>query len=624
VLKATFFGAGAENNNNELMTITISMKQTGLLFSSLLLLLQSAALQAALTDDIRILIDVSGSMVKTDPKNLRVPAMRMVNGLIPTGSRAGVWTFGRYVNMEVKWGKVDDQWRKLADKGVGNIHSRGQFTNIETALSRASASWKKADKKSRRNIILLTDGQVDISKDPAKNLASREKIIKQILPNLVNNGVKVHAIALSGYSDESLLKQIAVKTSGSFEIANSAEDLQRIFLRMFERAARPDTIPLTSDTFSVDKSIQEMTLLIFRKGNKVTRLIQPDGKGISEKQHAANVSWRNDLGYDLVTITKPLAGKWQLDAEMDPDNRVMIVTDLKLEVEAPAAYLTPDASIDLKIELHSKNKKISKKSFLKFVDFSVLHTLDGKSTRRSLQMTESREVADKGVYKFQIPGPLAEGSHELEVSADARIFDRSKRFKFEVQWPVTVDISKGKKPGEFALAIKARKEYIDPQTLSLEVRLKRPDGLQQPLVMALDRQKGIWTSAIMANESDGLHQVLINIKAQSVHGKPVDHSLDSYSVLGAKVQPEATPQDESSGDPESTQIESMAEESESTTTEDSPDLWSTIIILTAVNVILIVVGLGLFIFLRKKKSVPTDLNLLNGNEKDDKKVNIND
>ena len=114
--------------------------------------------------DTRVLIDVSGSMKKNDPDNLRRPALRLLVGLLPQNSRAGVWTFGRYANMEVKWGKVDAQWRKLADQGASKIHSRGQFTNIERALQRATSGWENADPGSRRNLRLLTDGKVDIAK----------------------------------------------------------------------------------------------------------------------------------------------------------------------------------------------------------------------------------------------------------------------------------------------------------------------------------------------------------------------------------------------------------------------------------------------------------------------------
>lgn len=71
--------------------------------------------------DFRVVIDVSGSMKKTDPQNLRVPALKLINGLIPSGSRAGVWIFGKYVDMAVKWGEVNDNWRQQADLGANKI-----------------------------------------------------------------------------------------------------------------------------------------------------------------------------------------------------------------------------------------------------------------------------------------------------------------------------------------------------------------------------------------------------------------------------------------------------------------------------------------------------------------------
>ncbi len=45
--------------------------------------------------DVRLLIDVSGSMRQSDPNNLREPALELMLRLLPEGSRAGVWTFGQ-------------------------------------------------------------------------------------------------------------------------------------------------------------------------------------------------------------------------------------------------------------------------------------------------------------------------------------------------------------------------------------------------------------------------------------------------------------------------------------------------------------------------------------------------
>ena len=37
-----------------------------------------------------------------------------------------------------------------------------------------------------------------------------------------------------------------------------------VFLRIFEKVGRPDTLPLKGNRFKVDASIQEVTLLVFR------------------------------------------------------------------------------------------------------------------------------------------------------------------------------------------------------------------------------------------------------------------------------------------------------------------------------------------------------------------------
>ena len=58
--------------------------------------------------DVRLLIDISGSMRESDPANLRQPALELMLRLLPDGARAGVWTFGEQVNMPVPHGVVDD------------------------------------------------------------------------------------------------------------------------------------------------------------------------------------------------------------------------------------------------------------------------------------------------------------------------------------------------------------------------------------------------------------------------------------------------------------------------------------------------------------------------------------
>jgi uncharacterized protein (TIGR03503 family) len=497
----------------------------------IILIIMAIAQNASAADnnnDIRVIIDVSGSMKKTDPLNLRVPAMKMLNGLIPDGSYAGVWSFGRYVDMTVKWGKVDKDWRKQADIGASKIHSNGLFTNIESALDRATLGWETADSKVKRSIILLTDGRVDISKDKEKNKASRNAILTKSIQALKKTGVKVHAIALSKDADASLLKQLALETVGSFETAESAEELQKIFFKLFERATEPDMIELKGNEFTVDKSIKEMTLLIFRpKGSKLTQLHPPNAAIINSKLKGKS-TWRSEEGYDLITIKEPKVGVWKIDAYSDPYNRLMVVTDLQLKVGDIPYYLTPAQAINITAELHNKNQKISKNSFLRFVDFNLTH-VDNNKHENQLALTYTDVRKDKGQYLHLLEEKLAEGKHSFIVTIDSQTFNRHKRVDVEVQWPVKVEVKSTTEPGTYRLTVQAREEYLKPDTLRVNVQLKAPDGQQSKL--KLDNISNVWETEINANQA-GLYQALIETTAQSVNGEKLKYDLGAFSMVG--------------------------------------------------------------------------------------------
>jgi len=459
---------------------------------------------------------------------------------------------------------------------------------------------------------LLTDGKVDISKHSEKNAASRERILQQTIPRLIQRGIKVYTIALSERTDETLLRQLALKTAGSFEIAHNAKQLQRIFLRVFERAAKPDSVPLKGNKFTIDKSIREMTLLVFRKGQKETRLIEPGGTRHSFKTHGDKVQWRFEQGYDLITVKRPRAGVWTLDAEIDPDNRVMIVTDLKLQVSEIPSYLAPDQSINVQLELHNKNKKIAKHSFLKFVDFTLTHQVGEKTQKLPMKLKKSRELKDKGIYLQQINAPLKEGQHEILLQADARTFNRSKRFSIDVQWPVRVTIDKTRQPGIYQLTISPREEYIRAQSLRLVAKLKQPDGAIDNIVLKPDGND--WQAQVRADQADGLHQLMISMQAESTEGTMVQHDLQPYPLIGVKALPVKSPENDAQVAPKPAQksvdtrgeadsVKQPAPIIEQPAAPETSDWLQTTLIIVVVNLILLGIGVAGWVFIRKRRAI---------------------
>lgn len=241
-----------------------------MLLPALLLIQVSAAADVKpVVRDVRILVDVSGSLRQTDPNQLRFPALRLLTGQLPGNARAGVWTFGRYVNMLVPYGEVDDTWRNAAAAATRDIPSAALYTNIEGVLETSTWNWQTPADGVQRHLILFTDGMVDLPGGAMENAQSRTRITDSIAPRLAHAGVRLHVIALSDATDDPLLRQLAAQTGGRFEKANQPTELEQIVLRLIDQVVEPGSrplhdldseIPLASHTVISESTTQDMQL----------------------------------------------------------------------------------------------------------------------------------------------------------------------------------------------------------------------------------------------------------------------------------------------------------------------------------------------------------------------------
>lgn len=425
--------------------------------------------------DVRVLIDVSGSMKQNDPKNLRAPALRLLVELLPKDTRAGVWTFGQFVAMPVPLGNVDKTWRDTARAEAAKIHSRGLFTNIEDAVRKASAGWKEPDPHYRRHMILLTDGMVDIGKDPQLNAQSRRRLLQELLPALEQADVTVHTIALSDKVDFDLLQAISSATRGSFEKVTSAEDLQRVFLKLFEKSVGADSLPIENNAFQVDKNVSDITVLVFlAKDSPTTHLIKPDKKMLSEKEHPENVQWHHEEGYDLITIKAPEAGAWGLQAKVDPDNRVLVVTNLRMQLDKLPNTLLLGDRFDVRARLLEDNKTITNSNLLEKTKFE-LKLVDAQNKAQSLALHDDGQAPDSlkgdGVYSVLLDKIEQPGSYEAIVQAKSLTFQRELHHSLNVyDSPANIAITQEAPDKPFHISILPHPGLIRPESVSMQVR----------------------------------------------------------------------------------------------------------------------------------------------------------
>lgn len=531
-----------------------------------------------------MLIDVSGSMKKNDPHNIRVPALKLLVNLLPPDSRAGLWLFAGETTPLVDGTRVDDAWKQNALRQAAKVHSRGMYTHVEDALLQATADWKAPLSQARRSVILLTDGVVDVSSDPQQSKASRDRIINRIIPALQQNSVQVHTIALSANADHELLKKIAFDTGGWNKSVDSAGELQRVFLKMFKKAVPRDNVPLVDNAFSIDAGIDEFSVLVFRKsGAPPTRLIDPAGSEYTSAAAGANIRWQSEGDYDLVTVMDPPEGRWKLDAEVDPDNQVMVVTDLKLILDELPNYVSEKEPLNISVSIADNGKRISRMDFLKLVEVGITQT-DELDRTREWKIPHADESS--GRYVQAVGETLSPGRQHFRIVANGKTFTREVGYSVDVvENPVSMEARMDADGEVLVVELRADGDVLDPRSLEAVARIVAADGSTVETEFA-DAAGAI--QAVVEISPDASRSIVnFEVAARTVRGNPVNPKVrpliidEQYLQELRGVGPESGGMDDELDDELDDGIEAVEE----------PDWNRTAIIAVAINLVLIVGGI---------------------------------
>lgn len=471
-------------------------------------------------DEVQVLIDVSGSMKQNDPRNLRIDASKLLISLLPEGAKVSIWLFAEKTAALTHSDAVDAEWKKQALKSTSQIHSQGLYTNIEDAIQTVLSDGFKG--KGAKHLILLTDGVVDISKDIMVSADSRERILSEWIPRLQQENIQVQTIALSDQADKELLDKLAFDTGGWTETAESAEQLQRTFLKMAQKAAPKDTLPLVGNQFSVDSGVKEFSVLAFKKPNSAPSQLQtPEQKKINKQTASANVAWLENAAYDLITVKQPGVGDWRLEAETDPDNQVMIVTDLKMQLDDLPNFIAPKEAVILKVYFTDQGKLISRADFLNMI--SIVATLDQQKPL-SMPMLSG----EPGFFELTFED-LSAGKHSFKIVADGKTFKREIDREIEVvATAIAVEKVIDAERREVALQLRPDAALLDVTTLAIEAAIQRVGTPVEKKV--IESKEGVWTIKIDGVPPGSEVTVNFNASVKTLDGKTIIPAIKPIKI----------------------------------------------------------------------------------------------
>ena len=380
--------------------------------------------EVAVLPDVRLLIDVSGSMRESDPNNLREPALELMLRLLPEGSRAGVWTFGQWVNMPVAHREVDELWREEASRAVAQIHNHGLLTNIPDALERASYDANRLDYQFKTSIILLTDGKVEVSDDAAWNARAARSVLDKLAVELRDTGIEVHTIALSDNADHEFLRRLAQVTGGLAEKAESADELSAVFLQALDIAAPTEQVPMLGGEFLIDASVEEFTALVFPDSdNDAVTIIDPEQNRITLAERPEAVRWFQHQRFQLITVVNPIAGEWRIAAP-GSQTRVNIISHLSVSLDGPPTSLEAGHAPELGIRLMDAAEVIRDPDFLGLLNISA-RVFRADDEQWDMQVPTA-QIPSSGEYRIALPMLAEVGRYEIVVKVDGGSFQREQ------------------------------------------------------------------------------------------------------------------------------------------------------------------------------------------------------
>ncbi|MDZ7852381.1 MAG: vWA domain-containing protein [Halomonas sp.] len=370
--------------------------------------------------DVRVVVDVSGSMKENDPERLALSALDMLVALLPNGATAGVWTFGQTVDNPLPLDEVDAAWRERALDLPPALQEYQQYTDIEMALREAS----RAEANGWRHLVLVTDGVIDLPPSrgakPDTDRASRARLVDELATELANQGVAIHAIAFSDQADLALVERLAQSTGGLATLVENPESLLGAFLDIIERIFPADQVPLDAGRFAIDDEVETFSALVFHEPDDgPLTLVAPDGTRYRADEAPDTIRWQVEPRFDLIRVPDPQLGEWRLEGPVGEGSRINVASPLHLRTANMPATLYLGFEVPLEAWVERDGDPLGERGEELSLSVSLQDAEGAVQSRVTLQ-------AEAGRFRGRLPAPALIGNAHLVIRAEGETFQRQR------------------------------------------------------------------------------------------------------------------------------------------------------------------------------------------------------
>ena len=337
-----------------------------------------------------------------------------------------------------------------------------------------------------------------------------------------------------------LLRHLAAATNGEYEYLEKATHLDRTLLHMFTNSVASNSLPLNNNQINVDSAVDELTLVAFRNARATKTVLKtPSGEPLDSLSSRSNITWRQENGYDVITIHEPDTGIWKVTAGIDPDNLVVIHSNLSAEVSGLANNISVDGEKLVNVRLTRNGRPIRDQAFLDTLTVNVSLLVDGETTRQWTLYDNGKqgdEQAGDGIFGLNVGESPAVGSNQISITVDGVYFQRMQRKRFMMRTlPVIATLlpDRNGNTGEYNLLVIPFRDLIDPASLTVTAKITTPDGEQN---IEIPRSSSTaWRQHFQVERTAGKHEIILTVNGKTPGSEMTTLHLDPLAFEGQRI-----------------------------------------------------------------------------------------
>lgn len=422
--------------------------------------------------------------------------------------------------------------------------------------------------------------------------------------------------------------QVVIQEPNTF--TEQVKSIKQGNVKYYQSNNQINQIPYFDNRFNIDAALDEIILLFYRSsGSRPIILVRPDGSKLRvDNVEENNVQWYDDSTFDLIKIEKPMPGPWQAIGDILPESQIMVVSDVKMEVDPLPEVVLSGEILKVVGKLFNGDEPINTPHFRHVVQLDV-HFYSTNNTdydnfgADALKLTSFRddghgldEYAGDGLFTGEFHLDFAAGEWQPVFLIKLPMASRELRQKPLVlhKSPISIDVETSENENNpHSMTLSIDPTYVDPNSLVFQGKITFPDKKVEPFSI-MDDQEGEMRIKDIQNTESGIYRININAFGKTTSGREFRLMVPEFSFnvnpsdnefLMTTIDENGVEQTVSIDRAQKLLADRTAELAEAKIVQQQAEEekeMQTIIMIAAGNSVIILIASVLFFVMRKKKN----------------------